>query len=182
MPGNWRYRPKWNGKRILCHLPTLRTWNRELEENTSSTAGKPAFIKLKEIVESGDLWPPVLEWMDLEFIWGRHSVGKGMIIVLDYVSENETWTQRMVNLAMAFSGSTPLDVYAEPQKDEVHISRFIGPDETLKHWVVMQELNKDFGATFFEGLVGYETESKYPIQLFSPKRETRHWMKYRFIT
>ncbi len=26
----WRYRPKYNGRRVLLHVPTMRTWNRQL--------------------------------------------------------------------------------------------------------------------------------------------------------
>jgi hypothetical protein len=35
-PEEWRYRPKFNGRRVLLHLPTMRTWNKELVENNGS--------------------------------------------------------------------------------------------------------------------------------------------------
>jgi hypothetical protein len=179
-PEEWRYRPKYNGRRVLVHIPTLRTWNRQLEENNWGTF--PAFKLLKELIETSDLWPPVLEWVDVEFLYGKTSIGKGSIVVLDYVSANEVWWDRMMNLNMAF-GEQNLTDLGQPRENEVYFARPINklPTEVLQTWADMQEQNKKWGATFYEGLVAYEMRSKYPIQLFNPSRETRHWIKHRFI-
>jgi hypothetical protein len=178
-PEDWRYRPKYNGRRVLMHVPTGRTWNRELEEVNYQ---HPAFKKVKEIIETGDMWPPVLQWLDLEFLWGRHSLGKGSVIVLDYVSQ-EPWWDRMMNLNMVF-GEQKLDGLAKPLSNEVYLARPMSKisAEIVIAWEEMALLNQDWGVTFFEGLVACELRAAYPVQLFSPKKETRHWIKYRFVT
>lgn len=181
LDGEWQFRPKWNGRRVLCHTPTMRTWNRQLEEVGYV---HPAFRKLHMIVSDSDLWPPVIEWLDLEFLWGRSSVGKGAIIVLDYCSGNEPWKTRMFNLSnMGFHrlGGGPRGL-AIPEKETVY---FGVPIPNLEHpqvvWDDMQIINAEEKTTLFEGLVAYNINEPYPIQLFGPKRETRHWIKYRFI-
>lgn len=181
-PGQWRYRPKWNGRRALVHIPTMRTWNRQLEQNNWVF---PAFKKLYEIVSYGDVWSPVLEWLDVELLYGKTSIAKRSIIVLDYVSENEIWQDRNATLSMAFREHLLESVYQQPEHDSVnffHPSIGGTQSDLLKVWLEMQGLNEEWGATFYEGLVAYERRAKYPIQLFSPVRETRHWIKYRFIT
>jgi hypothetical protein len=173
----WRYRPKYNGRRVLLHLPTMRTWNRQLEENNWTF---PALKKLKEIIEMSDLWPPVLEWLDLELLYGKTSVGKRSVIVLDYVSANEAWWDRMMNLNMVFCDHS-LSTHARPKDDAVYFAQPLGKADTHAVWEELQGRNKELGVTFYEGLVACEMESRYPIQLFSPKKETRHWIKYRFV-
>jgi hypothetical protein len=177
-PEDWRYRPKYNGRRVLLHLPTMRTWNRQLEENNWVF---PAFKKLKDIIEESDIWPPVLQWLDLELLYGKTSVAKRSIIVLDYVSQ-EPWWDRMMNLQTVFSDHK-LDGLARPLDNEVYFAPPMSKisAEIVIAWEEMALLNQDWGATFFEGLVAYELKAAYPVQLFSPTKETRHWMKYRFV-
>lgn len=182
-PEEWRFRPKYNGRRVLLHVPTMRTWNRELEENNwGCRKDFPAFGTLQNIIYQGDLWPPVLEWMDLELLYGKTSVGKRSIVVLDYVS-SEPWWDRMVNLNLVF-GEQDLDILGQPKEDEVYFARPMSklPSDALKAWLEMQEMNKEWSSTFYEGLVAYNMRAAYPVQLFSPKRETRHWIKMRFVT
>jgi hypothetical protein len=182
-PALWMYRPKWNGRRVLLHVPTMRTWNRQLEENAWVF---PALKKLMDIVNYGDIWPPTLEWLDIELLYGKTSIAKRALIVLDFVSENMIWQDRNAVLKMAFEGHLLESIYQQPQHDEVyffHPSISGNPEsDLLKEWQEMQELNKEWGATFYEGLVAYDMRAKYPVQLFSPNKETRHWIKYRFIT
>lgn len=175
LEGMWRFKPKWNGKRVLMHVPSERTWNRELEEiNTSS---HPAFHKLNLII--GLRWPEV-EWLDLEFLWGRHSIAKGAVVVLDCV-RIMPWDERNAMLKDCFTLDGLLRLGQRPEKNGVYFGCAFPDNNLFKPWAKMQEINKEWGVTFYEGLVAYETKQPYPMQLFSPKRETRHWIKYRFI-
>lgn len=172
--GTWRYRPKWNGRRVLCHLPTMRTWNRELEEVGYQ---HPAFKKLQLMV--GLRWPQC-EWLDLEFLWGRSSVGKGAIIVLDYVIPTEHWELRQMVLHDIFADNE-LGGLCLPEKEQVYWSSPLLEGMERRAWEAMQKINGELQTTIFEGLVAYEVTSEYPIQLFTPLKETPYWMKYRFI-
>lgn len=137
----------------------------------------PAFKKLQLII--GLRWPEV-EWMDLEFLWGRHSIGKGAIVVLDYVSE-EFWALRQKRLAELFLEIEWPTTIEEVLNNGVYWAQSMSPEQALPCWEEMQESNQKTGVTFYEGLVAYDIEQPYPVQLFSPKKETRHWVKYRFI-
>jgi hypothetical protein len=159
----------------------MRTWNRQLEENAWVF---PALKKLMDIVNYGDIWPPTLEWLDIELLYGKTSVAKRALIVLDFVSENMIWLERDATLKMAFEGHLLESVDQQPQHDEVYFFSppISGPNEyLLKVWQEMQDLNHEWGATFYEGLVAYNIGEKYPVQLFSPNKETRHWRKFRFV-
>jgi hypothetical protein len=174
-PEEWRYRAKYNGRRVLLHLPTMRTWNKELEENNWVF---PAFKKLQ--LQIGLRWPQ-FEWMDLELLYGKTSIFKRSIVVLDYVS-NEPWWDRMMHLQEVFAENSNR-YFTELKDDQVFFARPFGktPIDVIKAWVDTQEFNKKLGCTFFEGLVAYEMRAPYPVQLFSPTRKTHHWMKHRFI-
>jgi hypothetical protein len=174
LPGKHRYRPKFNGRRVLLHLPTMRTWNRQLEEVGYM---HPTFKKLQLLV--GPRWLAV-EWLDLEFLWGRTSIGKGAIIVLDYVAADMDWVFRQIVLHDIFADNQ-LEDLDFPEKGQVYWSAPLREGQESAAWKHMQEINKENQTTFYEGLVAYDITSEYPIQLFSPTRVTRHWMKYRFI-
>jgi hypothetical protein len=123
--------------------------------------------------------------MDVELLYGKTSVAKRALIVLDYVSATETWLERNINLSIIFQEHILDSVYHQPEHDKVYFfNPPISGDDSylLKVWLEMQGLNQEWGATFYEGLVAYNLGQPYPMQLFSPLRETRHWIKYRFIT
>lgn len=172
--GTWSYRPKWNGRRVLCHLPTMRTWNRELEEVGYV---HPAFKKLQLLV--GLRWP-VCEWLDMEFLWGRTSVGKGAIIVFDYVDATDSWNDRQVVLQEIFKDNQ-MGALCLPEKEQVYWNNPLADGTENLAWEAMQRINGELQTTLFEGLVAYEIRAVYPTQLFSPLKETPYWMKYRFI-
>lgn len=177
---DWRYRPKYNGRRVLFHVPTMRTWNRNLEENAWSTL--QVFRIINVICQN----QPLLEWLDLELLHGKISVGKKSVIILDYVSE-ETWLDRQAKLQKVF-GANLLNIYEEDiGENEIYLppifkAQYDFPIWEDMPWEDLQEMNTKLGCTFYEGLVAYNINQPYPIQLFSPTKETRHWIKYRFIT
>jgi hypothetical protein len=177
LEGEWRYRPKYNGRRVLLHVPTMRTWNRRLDPNNWVF---PALARLREKIESEPLLKTTLEWLDLELLYGRTSVANRSVIVLDYISDKEVWWDRMVNLNIVF-GEVALFHDDVPGDGQVRFSFPFKENLANLVWDNMQKQNKTLAATLFEGLVAYNTKAVYPIQLFSPGKETRHWIKYRFI-
>jgi hypothetical protein len=118
------------------------------------------------------------EWLDVEFLYGRHSMGKGAIIVLDVIN-SKPWGERQASLATAF-GEKELRFFVAPIKHEIYYGPHLKTNDTLKAWLAMQEFNKTWGLTFYEGLVGSEISKPYQIQLGRPDRETPYWVKYRF--
>jgi hypothetical protein len=175
-PVEWRFRPKFNGRRVLCHVPSLRTWTRELVENKW---GKfPAFHQLQLLI--GLRWPH-FEWLDLELLHGKTRIAKRSIIVLDYINPTSTWGNRMSNLTDLFAGHHQLNILNHPNDDRIYLPQLIPVSAGMKSWKILQQANKDLGCRFYEGLVAYNMHGAYPIQLFNPLKETGNWIKYRFI-
>lgn len=178
---DWRYRPKFNGRRVLFHVPTMRTWNRQLEENSWSKF--PVFKAIQDIIGTCDLFrgaflEPLLEWLDVELLHGKTTIAKKSVVVLDYVSE-ETWLERQHKLIEVF-GANPLSIYETPGDNEVYYSVPFVVKGGLQTWADLQEANTNLGCTFYEGLVAYNKRKPYPTQLFSPTKETPHWFKYKW--
>ncbi len=173
LDGTWWWKPKWNGRRLIFHVPSERTWNKE--GNEVNWRSYPAFHKLALLI--GLHWPS-FEWLDIEFLYGRHSMGKGAIIVLDVINE-KPWGERQADLATLF-GDKELKFFIAPLKHEIYYGPHLKTNDPLKAWLAMQEFNKTWDLVFYEGLVGYEISKPYPIQLFSHDRVTPTWVKYRF--
>ena len=91
-PGQWGYEPKYNGWRALVHAPTGSMFNRR---------GQPLMERLRAAVVRVN--GRTVEWFDCEALDRRHALGRGTLLVFDYLTvggvAGEPWRQRKELLA-----------------------------------------------------------------------------------
>jgi hypothetical protein len=99
--GEWFVQPKYNGWRALVHAPSGLMFNRQGEPLTIAAEFSAALDQLKAMR---------LEWIDCEALERRHNIGRGSLIVLDYIplgadANKTTFTDRryLLELAAAFA-------------------------------------------------------------------------------
>jgi hypothetical protein len=183
--GQWTYEPKINGWRALVHAPTSRMWNRRGQRLSI----EHEFAAVLEAIRTADL-PPEMEWLDCEALERRHDLGRGSLVILDYLAPGKTtYEERQLLLADAIHprGETREGFErwqfdrVPPPADRALIfqSPFTGSD--LEHyWQSLQDLNWLWKAEVFEGFVAKRIDSPYPRQLRSPNLESPHWVKHRW--
>ncbi len=171
--GEWSYEPKYNGWRALVHVPTGRMFNRKLERLSIEQEFAPALEKLRQ---PSDGTNTEFEWLDCEALERRHGIGRGALVILDWVIAGRTYVQRREELEKAFyiPHSTCLSLSA----DSVSLPRSTPQAQTL--WDLLREANHIMNAPFYEGLVAKRSDSLYPFQLRSPSVEFPFWMKHRW--
>ena len=174
--GTWYYEPKYNGWRTLVHVPSGTMWNRQNTSLTIQSEFAGVLVKLKETP---------FEWLDCEALERRHNLRRGTLIVLDapipFPSDNRPWTyeRRRQHLEQHFP---MLNTDVKPQEHEIYIP----PSLPLANaWAVnwyeqLKEINRQWGAEFYEGVVAKRADSLYPLQTRSAKEEFRSWVKFRW--
>lgn len=183
--GQWAYEPKINGWRALVHAPTGQMWNRRGERLSI----EKEFAAVLEAIRTADL-PPEMEWLDCEALERRHALGRGSLVILDYIpTDKATYDDRKLLLADAIHpcGETRAGFErwqfdrVPPPADRVLLfqSPFTASDLDY-YWQSLQALNKRWNAEVFEGFVAKRTDSPYPRQLRSPNQESPHWVKHRW--
>ena len=106
--GLWYAEPKLNGWRVLIHTPTGTMWNRHGDLLTIADCFRPALAALAKLANKG------LIWADCEALERRHNLGRGTLVILDFVPESgtPTYEQRRATLESllpfnpVFSGDT----------------------------------------------------------------------------
>jgi ATP-dependent DNA ligase len=192
--GQWFYEPKYNGWRAMIHAPTGQMFNRQNEPLTIQYEFPQALAALKELwLSSGFVW------LDCEVLERRHTVARGCLIVLDcpdqnmrklsYVERRRKLEERLVETLVCVDGlkscwsTTPETVVSHNLPDGLlfpRVSLVPQVDGTLATWSVLQEINKQLKADFYEGLVAKRGDSTYPCQLRSAKDEYPYWQKHRW--
>ena len=182
--GQWTYEPKINGWRAIVHAPTSRMWNR----HGKRLSIEHEFAAVLEAIRNADL-PPEMEWLDCEALERRHALGKGSLVVLDYMPPDirATYEQRQETLRGAIHSSRiphiKLDHIAPPPNDLLLLLdnyNFNDPIDPESMWATLQDCNKEWNAEVFEGLVAKRLDSTYPRQLRSPNQECPYWVKHRW--
>jgi len=104
--GAWTLEGKYNGWRAWVHNPTGAMFNRKLEPLSITHEFKPALTKLHELP-----W----EWSDVEALERRHNIGRGSLILLDYLPVNplEIYTDRKKHIHLCCSMVGGIDVHKE---------------------------------------------------------------------
>lgn len=168
--GEWHAEPKLNGWRALIHRQTGAMFNRQLEPLSIQKEFSEALAILRYSF-------PWAEWMDCEALERRHGIGKGSLIVLDFVSP-VPYTDRRKALEDAMA---VLPLYDWPKDNSVRVvGSFTDPQAC---YIGARKTNDEIlaGVPFYEGIVCKRAGSGYPVQLISPSRESPHWIKHRFI-
>jgi hypothetical protein len=107
--GDWTLEGKYNGWRAWVHNPTGTMFNRKLEPLSITHEFKPALATLHQLP-----W----EWSDVEALERRHNLGRGSLILLDYLPtdplENYTARKAFIHLCCGLVGG--IEVHQELNK------------------------------------------------------------------
>jgi hypothetical protein len=169
--GEWLVEPKYNGWRALVHAPSGTMFNRYGERLSIEGEFTRALAMLKE---------GPFEWLDCEALERRHRIGRGTLLVFDYVHGQLPLQRRKALLAEAY----PLHaVEHKPQDQSIYAvqARSCGEIEPLEFYRQLQGFNTRWGCVFYEGLVFKRAELGYPVQLRSTGKEFAGWVKHRWI-
>jgi ATP-dependent DNA ligase len=177
--GQWRYEPKYNGWRALVHAPSGSMFNRHGERLTIERefAAALALLKAVQITVGAD----VVEWFDCEALDRCHGLGRGTLIVFDFIvpGSQEPYVERTAKLAQ----SLPVHEYtAAPQAARAYAVAAAAPSNlsALEFYRTLKQLNHQWKCPFYEGLVAKRADSLYPVQLRSPTLEFAGWVKHRW--
>ena len=126
-----------------------------------------------------------VEWFDCEALDRRHALGRGTLLVFDYLPApgvaGEPWRQRKELLAQAF---TEHDYRQVPLPEALYGVACHGP-ATLNPQELHRQLrqwNGRWGCRFYEGLVAKRITDAYPLQLRSPHATFVGWVKHRWAS
>jgi len=177
--GQWHYEPKYNGWRALVHAPTGLMFNRYAQPLSIAAEFGSTLKALREtvLVANGS----TIEWFDCEALDRRHALGRGTLLVFDFIAPEmtgEPWLKRKELLAQVLVEhdyqQVPLPgiVYGVGAYDPVQIN----PHELYRQ---LRQLNIGWGCQFYEGLLAKRITDAYPRQLRSPHQEFVGWVKHR---
>ncbi len=197
--GHWIYEPKVNGWRAWLHCPTGHMFNRHLERLSIESDFKIVTDSLKNFPA---------EWLDVEAFERRHNLGRGSIVVLDYLpfdpqSSLDARQEYLQNLLQGCSQWEPWQfMHRKPPENAVltfayHFTDYgidppavpLGDRESFPgedidgihtNWEHLQRMNKTLRAEVFEGMVAKRRDSLYPVQRRSAGVEFPFWVKHRW--
>lgn len=176
--GAWSYEPKVNGWRALVHAPTGKMWNRKGEPLSIERE----FQAVLETLRNANL-PPEMEWLDCEALERRHALGRGSLVILDYLAPNKATYKERRDKIITLQGASFLDHTSPIPNDSLLVLMEFGEDTHItagEMWITLQNCNKKWNAEVFEGFVAKRHDSPYPRQLRSPDLETPFWIKHRW--
>ena len=93
--GQWHYEPKYNGWRALVHAPTGTMFNRHGQRLIIQREFATALAALRALRLSNGAG--VVEWYDCEALERRHALGRGSLLVFDYIG-SEPYLRRKQRL------------------------------------------------------------------------------------
>ncbi len=187
--------PKLNGWRTLVHTPYPgKMFNRQGEPLTIADEFRGALELLWTVGQSGSDF----EWLDCECLESRHNLGRGTLVILDYIPDSPDAAQRYADAADRYARLEAaairhewlrLQIGDKPAEHTVYLLQqnlLRQSDPTsgrilLAQWLEMQQLNKQWGCEFYEGFVAKRANSPYPLQTRDPRSESTNWMKFRFV-
>ena len=177
-PGQWCYEPKYNGWRALVHAATGAMFNRYAQPLSIAAEFRSALAQLREIKLSVD--GTAVEWFDCETLDRRHGLGRGTLLVFDYLTAlPKSLDKRKDGLAQVLPehhyGQVPL-AYAL-YVVRAHDAAAIEPQKLYRQ---LRRLNARLACPFYEGVVAKRLSDLYPIQLRSPNQEFVGWVKHRW--
>ena len=175
-PGQWHYEPKYNGWRALVHSPTGTMFNRCGQRLTIQREFSTALALLRALRLSNGAG--VVEWYDCEALERRHAIGRGALLVFDYIG-SDPYLRRKEQLAEALA----VHDYAVPPRPDCAYSVGApapGDLDPLEFYRRLKQLNGQWGCPFYEGVVAKRADSPYPVQLRSASLEFAGWMKHRW--
>lgn len=176
-PEDYSFTPKYNGWRVLIHVPTRKTFNRYGEP---LSIGKEFSTALGDICSALDA--EAFKWLDVEGLERRHSIGKGALILLDVIPTDDYNGARYEERGFWVTPSIiPVhQLHTKPEANGVYQAQRFSAGELSHNWNLMQQINKEWGCEFYEGVVAARRDAPYPIQLRSPDQTTTSRIKHRW--
>jgi ATP-dependent DNA ligase len=175
--GHWTYEPKLNGWRALVHAPSGQMWNRHGERLSIEDCFKPVLDILAQA--------NVPEWLDCEALERRLNLGRGSLVVFDYIPTGadritpyDQRKARLLTVLQDLPNYHPWQ-FGPPVQNAIY-SLDGNPDEVDKLYLDLQSENQALGTDLYEGLVAKRTNSTYPVQQRSASEETPFWVKHRW--
>ncbi|MGB8166154.1 MAG: hypothetical protein WCF18_01600 [Chthoniobacteraceae bacterium] len=165
--GKWACEPKVNGWRALVHVPSGTMWNRHGEKLSIAGDFKTALAKLRELA---------IVLADCEALERRHNIGRGSLIVLDWIS-GAPYLERRAYLESALQGHVRP---ASHEPDSISLIPSFDADKATELYELLKTMNAEARCEFYEGIVMKRTTASYPNQLINPTRETTDWVKHRW--
>ena len=176
--GIWFAEPKYNGWRALVHTPTGAMWNRHGQRLTIQREFEAALNILRPLAADG------LVWADCEALERRHQIGRGTLVVLDWISESGSLEERREFLA----GLIEIEHLSTGEWQSFPENALLLPpsvrDEGTRvpdFYASLKAINRRLRCDFFEGVVMKRGNASYPMQLRSDTEECRAWAKHRFV-
>jgi len=182
-PGQWHYEPKYNGWRALLHAPSGTAFNRYGQRLSIEQEFAAALALLQKL--RGYAGERLIEWFDCEALHRRHQLGRGVLLVFDYIvpgvmgAEREPYWVRKAKLATLL---VEHDCLVPPQPHGIYAVRAPAQNEreALELYCRLKQLNAQWRCPFYEGVVAKRADSIYPVQLRSAGLEFAGWMKHRW--
>jgi len=178
---NWSYTPKYNGWRVLINVKNGEAYSRNLVRSSIecdfSKAIEKICLEMSDIRING-----TFDWLDCEGLERRHGIGKGTLIVLDGIEADGPTFAHSVRRRTLKALFETLPICMMPKEDAVYVPEAVHGDDAPVAWQMLQDMNKEVGVEFYEGLVSKKDDSKYPWQMRSPSEECPFWLKHKFTT
>jgi ATP-dependent DNA ligase len=176
--GHWTYEPKLNGWRALVHAPTGRMWNRHGERLSIEDCFKPVLDTLAKA--------DVPEWLDCEALERRLNLGRGSLVVFDYIPSGTDritpYEKRKAKLEAAMKTLPNWHPwqFGPPVQSALYTIEGYIPEVIDELYLNLKFENQALDADLYEGLVAKRTNSPYPVQQRSSSEETTFWVKHRW--
>jgi hypothetical protein len=174
LPGQWMWSRKINGWGTIVHAPTGTMWNRHGDHLSIANLFAQALDRLAH---------SDLEWLWCEAFERRHAYGRGTLVILDIIDSLPADERLMRLNRAAYHMYWDILPLGKPEPDKLYVmdQTLASTTEMLPLWNRLQQVNAEFGDTYYEGLVAKKANAPYPIQTVDPERKTAIWFKYRFV-
>ena len=178
--GIWFAEPKFNGWRALVHTPTGAMWNRHGQRLTIEREFEAALDRLRPLAGSG------LVWADCEALERRHQIGRGSLVVLDWIPESgsPTYEERREFLAgLVETERLSTGEWQSFPENSLFLPPSVRDDGSAvpDFYAGLKAINSSLRCDFFEGVVMKRGNAPYPMQLRSDTEECRAMIKHRFV-
>jgi hypothetical protein len=153
-------------------------WNRHGSRLTIAREFGSALEELRSLAPLG------LEWADCEALERRHAIGRGTLVVLDWIVPDATYLERRQFLASHIETERlSLGEWSTFPSDTLVLTPSLADEGDAVHVLYnsLKERNHALRCDFFEGVVMKRANAPYPIQLRSASEESRALVKHRFL-
>lgn len=172
------YSPKYNGWRVLLHVPTGKCYNRHLHHLSIQDEFQDAIEFIQDRVHDVADALTGYDWLDCEGLERRHGIGRGSLIVLDVPSMGSScFEDRMCALSITFSKH---NIHEKPKNNSVYVPCHFPREGCQVIDEDLFRLNQEWDAEFYEGMVGVKADSEYPVQLIAADKKSPYWVKHRW--